>query len=189
MSLEFSTSCCPDLMMELTLAVLLCNLLLLVVSLVNALRPFFKPSLIVYLVTLYVTVSVLPTLVAPQPPTLTTSVAYTCTTLFVACSLWDSRQFIRDTFKYASIVLTRPHYVCLPVTIILAATHTFPTDGISLSLPLVGIQAMLAIVGSEAVYSVSKRKEWLIRTRRESIPRVVSNIVTPTFNQTRIQFR
>jgi hypothetical protein len=142
-----------------------------------------------YLVCLYAAMSVFPTLLAKETPTLATSVAYTCITFFVATSLWDSRVFIADTFKYQSALLARPHSVTLPITIILVLTSAFPTQGIQVCLLMSLSQAIMTAAVTEFVYSICKRNEWFLRTRRESLPRVISTMVTPTFNQTRIQFR
>ena len=157
--------------MELCDWIFLGTLIPTLVGFVLALRPFLPPKLIVYLTMVTVIASSLPNVVVGSSDKLSVAACYMSESLFISTLLWDSRQFIIDNFSFKNFLLYKPMYVVVPILIVLLLFDVLPLVK-HLCFWLIISQVIVATIVSEVFYSVAKRNDWLIRSRRGSLPRM-----------------
>jgi hypothetical protein len=165
---------------DLVLALL--TLAMVLVGFIIALRPFFSPKLIVYLVAITAFISALPNVISitGADADLASSAMYITVSLFVSTLLWDSRQFLIDNFSLIEFIMYRPAYCIVPLEIILRLTRMVPLNARVCGW-LIAIQIIVGAVASELTYSLAKRNDLIHRTyrRRGSIPRAETSVATP----------
>lgn len=165
---------------DLVLALL--TLAMVLVGFIVALRPFFSPKLIVYLVAITAFISALPNVISITggDTNLALSAIYITVSLFVSTLLWDSRQFLIDNFSLIEFIMYRPAYCVVPLEILLRLTRMVPLSA-RVSGWLIALQILVGAVSSELSYSVAKRNDLILRThrRRGSIPRAETSVATP----------
>jgi hypothetical protein len=166
--------------MELSDWVFLGALVVTLIEFVLSLRPFFQVKLIMYLTAITLMLGSLPNVVIGSSEKLSVAACYMAETLFISSVLWDSRQFIIDNFSLFRFLVSRPAYVLVPGLILLVSFDVLPLIK-HMCVWLIITQILVAALVSEIAYSVSKRNDWLLRTRRGSLPRMETiSGTTPT---------
>ena len=155
-----------------------------VIQLVLSLRPFFAGKLIVYLVALTMVLAAVPNVaISTTSTSLAVAACYIGATVISSTLMWDSRQFIIDNFSFVTFLLSRPVVVLVPLLLVLIGFDVIPLKR-QVCIAMLAVQILIAAVLSEAVYSVAKRNDWLLRRRRSSLPRMETMSGTTPTNQT-----
>ena len=169
-------------MLTVDLVLALLTLAIVLVGFVLALRPFFSPKLIMYLVAITAFLSALPNVlsISAGDADLAPSAMYITVSLFVSTLLWDSRQFLIDNFSLIEFIMYRPAYCIVPLMLVIRLTHVIQLNA-RLCGWLIAAQILVGAVSSEVIYSVAKRNDLILRTfrRRGSLPRAETSSTTP----------
>ena len=168
--------------MELSDLIFVGALVVNLIGFVVSLHSFLPPKLIIYITAVTVMLCSLPNVVMGSSGKISIAACYMSESLFISSVLWDSRQFIIDNFSFRSFLITKPAYLLVPILIVLVSFDVLPIIG-DLCVWLLIIQVLIATLVSEVSYSVAKRNDWLLRTRRGSLPRMETISGTTPTNQ------
>jgi hypothetical protein len=92
-------------------------------------------------------------------------VLYLVVGVFVSSVIWDSRNFIIDSFKWHKHLMIKSFYIGFPVYIILTASRTLGHTP-DINLVLILIQVVSSVILSEVGYSVCRRRKYLFSAWR-----------------------